>query len=127
MSVYVTSYENTGFMQQPYAEQCVIQVPNRYKFLSFHEDCRPPYRGTWNKPWSSLITGKNPFGKDTTHLDYDIDSEAEWEEGDEEEGKDCSGDEDGMDEEDKFDAEEGDTMVYNYHDGIMVHIIDSTP
>jgi len=118
VSVYVTSYENTGVMQQPYAEQRVIQVPNRYKFLSFHEDCRPPYRGTWSKPRSSLITGKNPFGKDTTHLDYDIDSEAEWEEGDEEEGEDCDGDDDDMDEEeDKFDAEEGDTRVYNYHDG----------
>ena len=48
-----------------------------------------------------------------------MDSEAEWEEGDDEQGEDC--DDDGPDEEEKFDDEEGDTRVYNYQDGWLAN------
>lgn len=103
-----------AFDQQPYAELQTIHIPNKYKFLSFREDCRPPYHGTWSKS-SSLVTGRNPIGKDSQYLDYDIDSEAEWEEGDDEIGEDCEAD--GPDEEENMDDEEGDTRMYNYQDG----------
>jgi len=98
VSVFVTVLSENAFAPQPYDEERVIIVPNRYKFLGFHEDIRPPYRGTWSKR-SSLITGRRPLGKDTTYLDYDIDSEEEWEEGDDEEGEDLVDDDDGADEE----------------------------
>lgn len=42
--------------------------------------------------YSSIITGRNPFGKDTAALDYEVDSEAEWEEGDDDQGEDLNED-----------------------------------
>lgn len=105
VSVFVTVLSENAFAPQPYDEERVIIVPNRYKFLGFHEDIRPPYRGTWSKR-STLITGRRPLGKDTTYLDYDIDSEEEWEEGDEEEGEDLVDDDDGADEEEDVQNDE---------------------
>jgi len=115
VSVFVTVMPDNPFAQQPYDEIKDIQVRNKYKFLAFHEDYRPPYHGTWSKPLSSIVTGRKPFGKDITYLDYDYDSEAEWEEGDEEQGEDC--DDAGDEEEENAEDEEGDTRVYNYQDG----------
>lgn len=120
MTVFVTVLPDSPFEQQPYDEERTLKVPNKYKFIGFHEDYRPPYHGTWSKPRSSIVTGRNPFGRDTAYLDYDVDSEAEWEEGDEEEGEDCDVDgPDDDDEEDKIEDEGGDhdTRVYNYDDG----------
>ncbi|KAJ3266777.1 hypothetical protein HDU77_010157 [Chytriomyces hyalinus] len=53
----------------------------RWKFLKFQEDYRPPYFGTWTKQ-SRVIKGKNPWAKDVAGgvLNYEVDSEAEWEE-----------------------------------------------
>jgi Chromatin assembly factor 1 subunit A len=51
------------------------------KVLSFHEDYRPPYKGTFSKT-STVLTGRNPFEKDHNVFNYDFDSEGEWEEGD---------------------------------------------
>ncbi|KAL3822817.1 hypothetical protein ACHAXA_005982 [Cyclostephanos tholiformis] len=44
VSVFVTVLSENAFAPQPYDEERVIIVPNRYKFLGFHEDVRPPYR-----------------------------------------------------------------------------------
>ena len=115
VSVYVTVMPEGGAWDaQPFAEHRVITIPNKYRFLSFHEDCRPPYHGTWSKK-SSIVNGRNPFRKDTSHLDYDYDSEAEWEEGDDEIGEDIE-DEAKNQEED----EEGDVPMYDYDDGFCV-------
>lgn len=117
LSVYVTIMpEENAWDAQPFAEQREIMVPNKYQFLSFHEDCRPPYHGTWSKT-SSIVTGRNPFGKDTTYLDYDYDSEAEWEEGDDEVGEDIE-DEAKCQDEDM--DEDGDARLYDYDDGFCV-------
>ncbi len=78
-----------------------------------------PYRGTWSKSCNEKVNGRNPFGQNDNHIDYEVDSEAEWEEGDDEQGEDC--DDDGPDEEEKFDDEEGDTRVYNYQDGWLAN------
>lgn len=116
LSVYVTVMpEQSAFDAQPFAELREIVIPNKYRFLSFHEDCRPPYHGTWSKS-SRIVTGRNPFGKDTKYLDYDYDSEAEWEEGDDEVGEDIE-DEGNCQEEDE---EEGDARLYDYDDGFCV-------
>ena len=37
------------------------------KYLSFHENYRPPYRGTWTKR-SSLITPRNPLTLDKVFI-----------------------------------------------------------
>ena len=99
-----------------YLEQTTIKVPNNYHFLSFHEDCRPAYRGTWTKT-SSIVTGKNPFAKDSTIFDYEYDSEIEWEEGDDEMGEDVEDDADNQEED--MDGE-GNTKLYDYEDGFCV-------
>jgi hypothetical protein len=117
LSIYVTVMpENANaFDAQPFAEQRIVHFPNKYSFLSFHEDCRPAYHGTWSKK-SSIVTGRNPFGKDTTHLDYEHDSEGEWEEGDDDMGEDIEDDTKNQEEEE----EEGDVKVYDYDDGFCV-------
>ncbi|XP_015262235.1 PREDICTED: chromatin assembly factor 1 subunit A [Gekko japonicus] len=86
-------------------------VPERKKFgrmklLQFCENHRPAYWGTWNKK-SSFIKPRNPWSKDTTLLDYEVESDEEWEE--EEPGESLShsegdDDEDGGEEEDEDDG-----------------------
>ncbi|XP_048351808.1 chromatin assembly factor 1 subunit A [Sphaerodactylus townsendi] len=86
-------------------------VPERKKFgrmklLQFCENHRPAYWGTWNKT-SSCIKPRNPWSKDTTLLDYEVESDEEWEE--EEPGESLShsegdDDEDGGEEEDEDDG-----------------------
>eukprot|EP00557_Chaetoceros_sp_GSL56_P007795 CAMPEP_0176504764 /NCGR_PEP_ID=MMETSP0200_2-20121128/16119_1 /TAXON_ID=947934 /ORGANISM="Chaetoceros sp., Strain GSL56" /LENGTH=980 /DNA_ID=CAMNT_0017904241 /DNA_START=96 /DNA_END=3038 /DNA_ORIENTATION=+ len=113
--VFVPTVSENPFERQVYDEERTISIRNKYKFLSFKEDYRPPYHGTWSKSESRVITGRNPFAKDSSFLDYDVDSEAEWEEGDDEQGEDCS--ENGNDEDEVMDDEEGDITNYNYQDG----------
>lgn len=48
-------------------------------YLSFHENTRPAYYGTWSKK-SSLISGRRPFGRDSGLLNYEVDSDEEWDE-----------------------------------------------
>ena len=113
--VFVPTVSDNPFEQQVYDEEKTLPIRNRFKFLCFREDFRPPYHGTWSKPVSTLISGRNPYAKDTAYLDYDVDSEEEWEEGDDEQGEDCS--ENGNDDEEMVDDEEGDITKYNYQDG----------
>ncbi|NXK67198.1 CAF1A factor, partial [Sylvietta virens] len=84
-------------------------VPEREKFgrmklLQFSENHRPAYWGTWNKR-TSLIRARNPWSKDTNLLDYEVDSDEEWEE--EEPGESLSHSE-GDDEEEGEDEDEDD-------------------
>ena len=116
LSVYVTVMPDANaFDEQPFAEPRTVHVPNKFRFLSFHEDYRPAYRGTWSKR-STIVTGKTPFGKDSTCLDYDYDSEVEWEEGDDEIGEDVDDDSKNQEEEE----EDNSAKVYDYDDGFCV-------
>ncbi|KAF6727887.1 Chromatin assembly factor 1 subunit A [Oryzias melastigma] len=59
-------------------------VPDRkrygpMKLLQFHENYRPAYWGTWSKK-SSNISPRCPFKQDKDLLDYEVDSDEEWEE-----------------------------------------------
>ncbi|XP_054645236.1 chromatin assembly factor 1 subunit A [Dunckerocampus dactyliophorus] len=59
-------------------------VPDRKQFgpmklLLFHENYRPAYWGTWRKK-SSHITPRCPLRQDKDLLDYEVDSDEEWEE-----------------------------------------------
>jgi len=117
VTVYKTvEADGTVWGASDYLEQTTIRVPNKYRFLSFHGDCRPPYRGTWTKK-SAIVTGKTPFRKDTAACDYDYDSEAEWEEGDEEMGENV--DDDSKNDEDEADMEVN-AKVYDFEDGFCV-------
>jgi chromatin assembly factor 1 subunit A len=74
-----------------------------FKILSFAEDVRPPYKGTYTKLPNHGIRklARNPFKRDLPKVDYDYDSEAEWvaDEGEDLES-DGEEDEDGADDED---------------------------
>ncbi|KAK2835761.1 hypothetical protein Q5P01_016245 [Channa striata] len=84
-------------------------VPDRkrygpMKLLQFHENYRPAYWGTWNRK-SSHISPRSPFRVDKECLDYEVDSDEEWEE--EEPGESLSHSE-GEDEEEGGDDDDDD-------------------
>lgn len=53
----------------------------RAKFLSFHENQRPPYFGTWRKK-SNTINSRKPIARDSDLFNYEVDSDDEWKEED---------------------------------------------
>ncbi|KAG0232345.1 Chromatin assembly factor 1, subunit A [Mortierella sp. GBA43] len=69
----------------------------RMRLVQFAENYRPAYYGTWSKR-SKCITGRRFLSKDTDLIEYDFDSEAEWEE--DEEGEECKSDDDEEDPDD---------------------------
>ncbi|KAF2467885.1 uncharacterized protein BDR25DRAFT_291320 [Lindgomyces ingoldianus] len=88
------------------------------KYLHFPEDIRPPYYGTYTKQYTTREAAKlarNPFRRNLHQVDYDYDSEAEWEEPEEGEDLDSEGDEDldeeGEDDMDGFLDDEEDPQV----------------
>lgn len=51
----------------------------KMKLLQFHENVRPAYYGTWTKAFTeNIIRGSRPFARNTNVLNYEEDSEAEW-------------------------------------------------
>ncbi|KAI7830261.1 chromatin assembly factor 1 subunit A-domain-containing protein [Gamsiella multidivaricata] len=85
--------ENTDYNMLTWNE-----IPSlRMRLLQYAENYRPAYFGTWSKR-SKYVTGRRFLGKDTELIDYDFDSEAEWEE--DEEGEECKSDDDEEDIED---------------------------
>jgi hypothetical protein len=98
VTVTIFPDDDAEFGALPYAEQQEVTINNRYRFFLFHEDVRPPYHGTWSKS-SRAVNGRRPLGRESS-LDYDNDSEAEWEEEDEV-GEDLDND-DGEEEEEEL-------------------------
>uniref|UniRef100_UPI00398F527B chromatin assembly factor 1 subunit A n=1 Tax=Pristiophorus japonicus TaxID=55135 RepID=UPI00398F527B len=84
----------------------------RMKLLQFRENHRPAYWGTWQKK-SMKVNPRNPLAKDENLLDYEVDSDDEWEE--EEPGESLShseGDDD--DEADDEDDDDGFFVPHGY-------------
>ncbi|PWN21334.1 hypothetical protein BCV69DRAFT_282071 [Microstroma glucosiphilum] len=75
------------------------------KLLQFATDMRPAYFGTWTRP-SNLISGRRPLRQDPVALDYNYDSDAEWQDGGDGED-DAKGEEVGDDNDDLEDAMSG--------------------
>ena len=77
------------------------------KYLKYAEDVRPPYIGTYTKSPTGHSMPKlcrNPFTRALPTVNYDYDSEAEWEEPEEGEELNSEGEEEG-DEDDEEDME----------------------
>jgi hypothetical protein len=91
LTVTVTKRAGDGIWDGPdYAELEEKRLWDCMKFFKFAEDVRPPYYGTWSKR-SLAVSGRKPFGQDRRVMDYDYDSEEDWEEGDnDEEGENLS-------------------------------------
>ncbi|XP_048415520.1 chromatin assembly factor 1 subunit A [Stegostoma tigrinum] len=84
----------------------------RMKLLQFCENHRPAYWGTWQRK-STKVNPRNPLAKDEHLLDYEVDSDDEWEE--EEPGESLShseGDDD--DEADDEDDDDGFFVPHGY-------------
>lgn len=96
--------------------QLLKQIPMKY--MHFGEDVRPPYYGTYTKvhtPSQERKVARNPIARGLPDLNYDYDSEAEWEEPEEGEDLDSDGeedlDEDGDEDMDGFLDDENDPEV----------------
>ncbi|KAI9503510.1 hypothetical protein GGI25_003971 [Coemansia spiralis] len=80
------------------------------KLLHFYGSRRPDYWGTWSKRLCK-VSRRRPFAADTDQLDYEVDSDAEWEIEDDEEGEELHSDNEDEDDEDEddedFDEENG--------------------
>ncbi|KAI4888672.1 hypothetical protein NFI96_016827 [Prochilodus magdalenae] len=83
----------------------------RMKLLQFHENYRPAYWGTWSKK-SSCISPRCPLKHDRELLDYEVDSDEEWEE--EEPGESLSHSE-GDDDDDAGDDDDDDDGFFVPH------------
>ncbi|ERE72231.1 chromatin assembly factor 1 subunit A [Cricetulus griseus] len=75
---------NTNIMDRVIVESKVDGVPDRRRFgrmklLQFSENHRPAYWGTWNKK-TVVIRPRDPWAQDKNLLDYEVDSDEEWEE-----------------------------------------------
>ncbi|KAL6237612.1 chromatin assembly factor 1 subunit A-domain-containing protein [Aspergillus navahoensis] len=74
------------------------------KSLKFGEDVRPPYQGTYTKQLSKEAATKlmrNPFSRALPEVNYDYDSEAEWEDAEEGEELDSEEEEEGSEDGDE--------------------------
>lgn len=98
------------------AHDILRQIP--MKTLKFGEDVRPPYQGTFTRPVpeaSARKLSRNPYYRGLPEVNYDYDSEAEWEEPEEGEDLDSEEDEegsdDGDDDMDGFLDDEDDALV----------------
>ena len=78
----------------PKPEDILRKIP--VKSLKYSEDVRPPYQGTFTRSIperSALQISRNPFKRAMPGINYDYDSEAEWEEPEEGEDLDSEGEE----------------------------------
>lgn len=91
---------STTTEQQVY--QMIESLPP-IKYISFYENSKPPYIGTWcslahQRIQSDII--KNPLNTDLTGLDYEYDSDLEWNKEDDE-GEDIGDDDEEEEEEEE--------------------------
>lgn len=87
---FAENYRPAYYGKSPYISPPFVVLMLQYElFLTqlFYNEIA----GTWSKR-SRNITGRRFLGKDTELVDYDFDSEAEWEE--DEEGEECKSDDD---------------------------------
>ncbi|KAI9765490.1 MAG: hypothetical protein M1840_007316 [Geoglossum simile] len=101
------SVKNSGSARQkkrhfgPIEAELLKSIPMKY--LEFHEDVRPPYRGTFTKqPPADIVrsVSRNPTQRKLPNINYDYDSEAVWDPEEEGEDLDSEGEqEDATDEE----------------------------
>lgn len=82
------------------------------KYLQFYENAKPPYVGTWcsEKHMATRFPVANPLDTTLTGLDYNYDSDLDWD-GDDDEGEDIDDLEDGEEEEEEAEDDEMEDFV----------------
>ncbi|KXS98685.1 hypothetical protein AC578_1242 [Pseudocercospora eumusae] len=100
----------TGEVEDQSGEGVLRKIP--VKHIHFDEDVRPDYYGTYTQirsPRRKRKVSRNPFTRARPDTDYDVDSEAEWEEP--EEGDEEIGDEEDDEIDSQADAGEMDDFL----------------
>lgn len=78
----------------------------KMKLFQFFENHRPAYYGTWRKK-SSVINGRKPFCNGEKSINYEYDSDQDWEE-EPSDAEECKSDEEDNENEEDDDLEEND-------------------
>jgi hypothetical protein len=86
--------------------------PVRMKLLQFHDNRRPAYYGTWRRH-SAFVGPRRPHAQDVQILDYEVDSDDEWEEKGAEDGESLK-----SDDEDEDDEEFGEGNLSDEEDSV---------
>lgn len=125
----VTESDVLGGNAEERAKQGLEQLNNRrlvpLKLLQFQSDRRPGWYGTWTRS-TNLISARKPFGQDPIALDYNYDSEAEWDE--DGEGENVDGlDEEKEDEESAVSSESDSEMNDWLEDDLEEDVDDEEP
>ncbi|KAI3419660.1 hypothetical protein GPALN_004096 [Globodera pallida] len=81
------------------------------KYYHFHDNYRPPYLGTWRRR-SAQITGRRPFGQEET-LNYEENSDDDWEE-EPDDADECKSDEEDIEKDEDMDEEENDGFFVDH-------------
>ncbi|CAL1535850.1 unnamed protein product, partial [Lymnaea stagnalis] len=92
--------------------EALKKVFHQVKLLQFHTDYRPPYYGTWRK--QPKLFPRNPWKKDESLFDYEVDSDDEWEEEEPGESLSCSDGEEEKGEEVDEDEDDGWMVPHGY-------------
>lgn len=95
----------------------------KVKFLHFHENKRPAYYGTWRKT-SKFVKPRKPFGEDPKFFNYAEDSDDDWEEEEQGESLDVSGDEEDKETNNEEDDYEVDNEFFVPHGHLSEDEID---
>ncbi|CAK7902942.1 chromatin assembly factor 1 subunit p90 [[Candida] anglica] len=95
--------------------QKMVQNISPVKYLQFYENSKPPYIGTWcsNEHIKVRIPCTDPFNTTISGMDYEYDSDFEWNEdsGEEGEGEDIDNEDDDEEEEEIADESEFEDFV----------------
>lgn len=78
--------------------------PLKAKYFHFHDNYRPPYYGTWRRR-TAAITGRNPFSKKEKTINYEYDSDEDWED-EPADADECKSDDEDLEKDEPVDEEE---------------------
>lgn len=81
------------------------------KYLHFYENAKPPYIGTWCSEEHQSITLSDPLSTAKTGLDYDYDSDLEWNGEEEGEGEDIDNEDDEEEDDEEIEEDEMEDFV----------------
>ncbi|XP_050304725.1 chromatin assembly factor 1 subunit A-like isoform X2 [Anthonomus grandis grandis] len=119
----VTIVEGDKILGETICEDKSVVRKMKAKYLYFHENRRPAYYGTWRKK-SKFIKPRNPFVHDVEYFNYEEDSDDDWEEEEQGESLEISGDEEEKDTENDEDDYEVDNEFFVPHGHLSEDEID---
>ena len=101
--------------------EMIAQLPP-IKYISFYENSKPPYIGTWcsqKHQDQQLAIISDPLDTQRTGLDYEYDSDLEWNNNEENEGEDIDDDDEDEEDEDLLMLADGDEEDEDDDDGFI--------